>query len=210
MTDPMEMARALAVRSLSATEGRKMTTTDMLKPRAGVNGATIILRSGAYFDFLKPDPETISINDIGWALAYTCRFGGQSLHFYSVAQHSVLVSQIVPPELAMAGLLHDASEAYVGDVVKPLKQLLPDFEAVEDRVERAVADRFNLPFPMPYEIKHADLRLLRTEQRDLTSGNKHNWSGLDKYEPLAERINPLPANDAAKLFFDRFDELAFS
>lgn len=176
--------------------------------RPGVRGATIILRSGKYFDFLKPDPSTININDIGWALAYTCRFGGQSSEFYSVAQHSVLVSEIVSPELALVGLLHDAAEAYIGDVVKPLKMLLPDFAAVEERVERVIADVFKLPYPMPPEIKHADLRLLRTEQRDLTSGNRHNWSGLDKYAPLPDRIVPLSADDAALAFFRRVGQLS--
>lgn len=184
-----------------------MTTAEMLKSKPGVRGATIITRSGQYFDFLDPKPETIHIDDIAWALAFTCRFGGQSLHYYSVAQHSILVSEIVSPELRFAALMHDAAEAYAGDVVGPLKQLLPDYKIVERRVEAAVAERFGLPVEMSPEIKHADLRLLRTEQRDLTSGHADNWNGLDAYPPLKQRIIPMNPTEAAEAFLDRFHVL---
>lgn len=184
-----------------------MTTAEMLKSKPGVRGATIITRSGAYFDFLNPDPETIHIEDIAWALAFTCRFGGQSLFYYSVAQHSVLVSEIVPVEIRLAALLHDAAEAYVGDVVGPLKQLLPDYKIVEKRVEAAVAARFGVPVEMHPEIKHADLRLLRTEQRDLTSGHADNWNGLDAYPPLKQTIMPETPESAARNFLNRFHAL---
>lgn len=184
-----------------------MTTAEMLKSKPGVRGATIITRSGHYFDFLDPKPETIHIEDIAWALAFTCRFGGQSLFYYSVAQHSILVSEIVSPELRFAALMHDAAEAYAGDIVGPLKQLLPDYKVVEKRVEAAVAERFGFPVEMSPEIKHADLRLLRTEQRDLTSGHADNWNGLDEYPPLKQRILPMSPTEAAEAFLDHFHVL---
>lgn len=184
-----------------------MTTSEMLKSKPGVVGATIITRSGHYFDFLDPKPETIEIEDIAWALAFTCRFGGQSLHYYSVAQHSVLVSEIVDVELRLAALLHDAAEAYVGDVVGPLKQLLPDYKVMERRVEAAVMAKFGVPLDMHPDIKNADLRLLRTEQRDLTSGHAENWNGLDAYPPLKQRIIPLAPADAAHAFLSRYHAL---
>lgn len=184
-----------------------MTTAEMLKSKPGVRGATIITRSGHYFDFLDPKPETIHIEDIAWALAFTCRFGGQSLFYYSVAQHSILVSEIVSPELRFAALMHDAAEAYAGDIVGPLKQLLPDYKVVEKRVEAAVAERFGFPVEMSPEIKHADLRLLRTEQRDLTSGHADNWNGLDEYPPLKQTIMPMSPESAAHAFLNRFHTL---
>lgn len=184
-----------------------MTTADRLKSKPGVIGATIILRSGHYFDYLDPENSMICAQDIAWGLANTCRFGGQSLHYYSVAQHSVLVSHLVPPEHAQAGLMHDAAEAYVGDIVGPLKQLLPDYKAIEDRIEKVVAARFGLSVPWDPAIKHADLRALRTEQRDLTAGRADNWNGLDQYQPADEVIQPLLPADAALLFLNRFAEL---
>lgn len=184
-----------------------MTTAERLQNKPGVVGATIVLRSGNYFDYLNPRPETIMIEDIAWALAYTCRFGGQTLQYYSVAQHSILVSRTVPEEHAFAGLMHDAAEAYCGDVVGPLKQLLPDYKVIEKRVEAVVARRFGLPSVMPPEVKHADLRLLRTEQRDLTSAAGHDWNGLNQYPPLDYKIRGQPASAAAPAFLTRYKQL---
>lgn len=188
-----------------------MTSTDIIRAelenRPGVVGATMITAGGLYFDFLDPQPEQIQLTDIAWGLSNCCRFNGHVQTFYSVAQHSVLVSLIVPEDQALAALLHDASEAYTGDMVKPLKQLLPDFKAVEKRIETAIASKFGLPVEMSAEIKNADLRLLRTEQRDLTAAAGDNWNGLDAYEPLPDRIDPLLPQQAFDLFWNRLLDL---
>lgn len=182
-----------------------MTTTDILRARLedkpGVIGATIITRTGRYFDFIDPQPDQIDVEDLAWGQALTCRFGGQlkpGVEFYSVAQHARLVASVVPFEHALAALLHDAAEAYTGDMVGPLKQLCPDFKAHEKRIEAAIFARFGVPLPLDPCVKQADLRLLRTEQRDLTAGAADNWNGLDAYEPLPEPIQPQsPAVAAA-------------
>lgn len=189
-----------------------MTTADTLRARLenkpGVIGATIITRSGRYFDFVDPKPEQIATEDLAWGQAMTCRFGGQSLHFYSVAQHARLVSEIVPPGHAFAALMHDAAEAYVGDMVGPLKQLCPDFKAIEKRVEAAIFAKYGIALPLDPCIKHADLRLLRTEQRDLTSGTGDDWNGLDAYPPLETGIVAEPPYLAARRWLSAFHRLS--
>lgn len=191
-----------------------MTSTQILRGRLedkpGVLGATITLFGGGYFDFIEPERSDIRIMDIARGLSNTCRFGGQASAgdgFYSVAQHSVLVSMLVEPEHAFAALMHDAAEAYVGDMVGPLKQLCPDFKVIEKRVEAAIFARFGISLPLHPAIKHADLRALRTEQRDLTSGAGDSWNGLDDFQPADEPIRAAAPEEACHLFLRRFYEL---
>lgn len=161
---------------------------------------------GSQFWPLDMRPEDIFIEDIAHSLSMICRFGGHCERFYSVAEHSVLVSQVVPPELALLGLMHDATEAYVGDVIRPLKPALTGYAAIEHNVWLAVCARFRLPGSMPDEIKAADNAVLLTEQIALMKDAPAPWCVGG--EPADVNVIGLPPEDAEEWFLERFVELS--
>lgn len=165
----------------------------------------ILTSTGAHFDFERMAP--INIRDIAHALAHQCRFTGHTRRFYSVAQHSVLVSHIVPPHLALHGLLHDAGEAYLGDVSRPLKRLLPDYRAIERRLEAVLWPHFGLSPELPPEVARADMVLLATERRDLMPFTDDEWPDLAGVDPLPIPIDPWHPGRAFGAFWQRWNEL---
>lgn len=168
---------------------------------------SILLSSGNYFDFTNPERSSFTVSDIAHALARICRFTGHCGHFYSVAQHSVLVSRILPPPLQLPGLMHDAHEAFVGDVAAPLKMLLPDYREIEERCQAAVLERFGITLPLSPDIRDADLVLLSTEKRDLMKRTEQPWPVESNYRPLEMRITPMTPAQAERAFLLRFQEL---
>lgn len=167
----------------------------------------ILTVSGNYISFVEPADNAVLVEDIAHALANICRFAGHTREFYSVAQHSVLVSFIVPPADALAGLFHDAGEAYLGDVTRPLKQLLPDYCAIEARLQADIFQKLGLPAELPPSVKRADRILLATEQRDLMPPHNDDWPLIAGIEPLADRIEPWTPWLARTMFLDRYREL---
>lgn len=130
----------------------------------------ILTYSGKFVNPLEIEPEDIDLIDIAHALSNLCRYNGHVEHFYSVAQHSVIVSrQFSDEHLRRWGLLHDASEAYLGDVVSPLKYCghYDFYLEAEERLMQVVAEKFGLSWPMPEEIDLADKKLRGPEMRDL-------------------------------------------
>ncbi|UBN55277.1 HD family hydrolase [Pantoea agglomerans] len=168
----------------------------------------ITTQSGKHFDFNNISPDAICIEDIACALSNLCRFTGHVQDFYSVAQHSVHVSYLVPPTFALDALLHDAAEAYIGDCVSPLKALLPDYQEIEKRVELAVAKRFGIRTLGKWpEVKRADLIMLATERRDLDLDDGTPWPILEGVEPAPFLLSPLNPRQSRVLFLQRYNDL---
>ncbi|MEP2977997.1 MAG: hypothetical protein ABJO86_00840 [Lentilitoribacter sp.] len=171
-----------------------------------INGPTILLSSGVYFNYEQPHTSDFSIIDIAKGLSNTCRFGGQSPRYYSVAEHCVLMSRVVGHAFSFEALMHDAAEAFICDMPKPLKQLLPDYKVVEDRVEAAICERYNLPVKISSSVKNMDIRMLAAEQTQVM-GNSHDWAhthGLEAAPVTIEFWEPL---EAYAKFLERFKQL---
>lgn len=164
--------------------------------------------SGNRFYPLEPRIDRVAIEDIAHGLAYQCRFNGQTCEFYSVAQHSLVVASLVPARLRLAALLHDAAEAYLGDMVKPLKVLLPEFGAIEEKVTRIIADTFGVDFSDYGPIKKADLVALATEKRDLMPHSVERWAYLDGIQALPDAIVPMSPTNAKEAFLLEFNRLS--
>lgn len=174
-----------------------------------MSASWILTQSGKQFDLLAPEADMVVLDDIAHALANICRFAGYTQTHYSVGQHSILASHLVPPADALHALLHDAAEAYVGDMVSPLKDLLPGFKEIEARIWMAIAARFGIAQEMPASIKEADLVLMATERRDLLPPGPP-WPSLEGIQPLPNRIVPWPAAFARLAFKRRFKQLVCS
>jgi 5'-deoxynucleotidase YfbR-like HD superfamily hydrolase len=165
--------------------------------------------SGKHFDYLNAQKDDVDIEDIATALSNICRFAGHLPEFYSVAQHSVLCSQIVPAEYAFEALMHDAAEAYCQDIPAPLKRLLPDYRRIETQVDDLIRSKFGLPLHQSDLVKYADLILLATERRDLEIDDGTQCLILEGV-PASDLIQvvPLRPGQAYGLFMDRFNELS--
>lgn len=164
--------------------------------------------SGKHFHYANATVDDIEIEDIATALSHICRFTGHLPEFYSVAQHSVLCSQLVPPEFAFEALMHDAAEAYCQDIPAPLKALLPDYQRIETFVDGLIRFKYELPLMQSAVVKYADLTMLATERRDLDIDDGTKWpvlEGITTSDMI--QIVPLRPGQAFGLFMTRFNEL---
>lgn len=170
--------------------------------------SNIFIRTYLGLDFhpYNPQPEEINIQDIAHALACTCRFGGHCREYYSVAQHSVFVSLECQAEHALTGLLHDAVEAYIGDIPRPVRKGLREFNDLEQQVWKILANKFNLPTALPADVIHADQTLLCFEFDQLLPGEAENIPKLDPPK-FTTSLQPLSPPEAEQLFLEQYNKL---
>lgn len=169
--------------------------------------------SGRWVNPFDPDSEQIELADIARALGNQCRFGGHCRSFYSVAQHCVIVSELIEAdggtaEDALAGLMHDAAEAYLGDLPHPIKHRSPlgaAFREAEQPLEQVIRVRFGIT-GSPAAVKRIDRALLATERRTFSSERWH-WPELAGAEPLSLELEAWSPDDAAEAFVRRFETL---
>jgi uncharacterized protein len=170
--------------------------------------------SGRRINPFEPEPELIEIGDIAQALSNQCRFGGHCRSFYSVAQHSCLLSDLLAareaePVALLSALLHDAPEAYLVDLPHPLKhrsELGAIYRETESRLHEAVCGRFALPLEPPPGLKELERGLLAAERRALMTV-AWSWPELEGAAPLDVAIEPWTPPDAKREFLARFERL---
>jgi uncharacterized protein len=163
--------------------------------------------TGVQFWPLDPRPEEVKIEDIAHSLALLCRFNGHCNRFYSVAEHSVHASRLLPPEYRLWGLLHDASEAYIADIPMPVKRNLPEYKEIESNLMQVITIHFGLPWPMPSEVKHVDSMMLATEKVALMGKDPAPWHQMP--EPTdPQLIKGWMPDEAKKIFLEEFATLS--
>lgn len=169
--------------------------------------------TGQVFEPFEPTEDTINIVDIAHALSNNCRFNGHVQFYYSVAQHSVLISNQLekegyPAAILFFGLMHDAAEAYVPDMPTPIKQRLPEFKKLEDLIESVIFKKYGIKKTVSTKkiVKEADIRMLITEARDVMGMQIKPW-GVEATPYSNFRIEPQLPLDAEKDFLLRFEQI---
>lgn len=161
--------------------------------------------TGRQFWPTEPRAADVDIVDIAHSLAMQCRYSGHCKIFYSVAEHCVHVSHFLPPELRLWGLLHDAGEAYLTDVPRPIKPFLPGFKELEASVMRVICARYGLPRDEPAEVKRVDTAILADEMAQVMGPPPADW--LLPENPLGVTIEGWMPERAKAEFLRRFDRL---
>lgn len=163
----------------------------------------MVTLSGQYLEFKCPSLYNFTLDEIATGLSRECRWARQTQEFYSVAQHAVLVSFLVPPEFALHALHHDDAEAYLGDMISPMKQQMPVYKEIEDNVQAAIFCHFGIYSSKgKAAVKAADIRVELTEWEQLIkapAGMKHRSHGTG-VKALPYRIRCWDSTEAAHLY----------
>jgi hypothetical protein len=168
--------------------------------------------SGTYWRLDDMSENEVNLIEIATNLSKLCRYNGNCKGQYSVAEHSVYVSRLVPQHLALEALMHDAAEYVLGDCIAPVKGLLPGYEELEHAVHSHIADTFGLPHDIAPEVKLADARMFVTEFHQLFDPADGDAETLRLYEdagiePADFMVIGYPWWAARTMFLERFKEL---
>lgn len=171
------------------------------------------LLSGARMDYDAPEESDVTLDDLASALSNICRFSGHLPCFYSVAQHLVNTSRIVPSEFAFDALMHDTAEAFTNDLPTPLKWSLPIFKELEVKIESAMSRRFGFAYPYAPEVKLADTQMLLLEKKYVKLDDRE-WPNYPDLAPEVERellskvdLKPWQPVRAKREFLERYGQL---
>jgi len=163
--------------------------------------------SGKQLHLLSPEATQIEIEDIAHGLAYQCCFNGQTRHFYSVAQHSMLVAQLVPAQHRLAALLHEGATAYLGEIARPLRHLVLEVQLIEKKIMAACSEKFGVAdFDTP-AIRRAHSVALATEYRDLLSHTKKSEDLAEYSAPVPRRIEAITPEEAKYQFVEMLGKI---
>ena len=163
--------------------------------------------TGRAFWPFDPRADDVDPDDIAHALPHLCRYGGHARRFYSVAEHCVVMSRAVAPEHALWALLHDASEAYLIDLPRPIKRHMPDYRYAERAVQVAICARFGLDPHEPAEVKDADNRITVDERRALLGPPPLPWRESEQLAPLGVTITGWTPTIAKAAYLARLSSL---
>lgn len=161
--------------------------------------------TGKKFRPQEPNWEDIDIVDIAHSLSQKCRYTGHTRAFYSIAQHSVLVSELVDEQYALEGLLHDAAEAYFPDIPYPLRPVIKELEIYENALHRCVSKRFGLKYPFPQSVHDVDKNITQDEAYNLMHSRGLNWPGNRKR--FGVTIECYYPKEAEKVFLLRYSDI---
>lgn len=176
--------------------------------------AGITLISGQVFDFNNPTAAVVDLSDIAIPLSNICRYAGQLPigRWYSVAQHAVNASYIVPEGFEFEGLMHDTAEAVTNDIVTPLKVAVPIFKELEVIIESDMSRRFGFTYPMTPEVALADKQMLALEMKYIRGQDPSSWQILDgiEFEHLRDRVDlsSWTPEQSYNRFMERYRELS--
>lgn len=183
-----------------------------LKSRFSRKGDWIQTFTGKQFWPLDARVEEIDIHDIAHSLAFQCRFGGHCGRFYSVAEHCVLmlryinsIAEGITHEVRLWALLHDATETYLVDLPRPVKNSIPDYKVIETNLMNVICDRFGMDHEMPKIVKEIDTRILMDEAYQNMKTPPQSWN--DNVPPLGIQLQYWSPEEAEMWFLYEFDKL---